>query len=434
MGSQLITTQNLQLESIAFSSKQAPSVEKIVYLYNVSGCFTVQATSPNTGPFKIYMHIPIAHLNQVPILLSVYSDPIDIIENYKISSNYSYENSLLEVSINNLENTDIAYIYWNVPVLIEHNKYEDLPAYAAITPDYLLPEEVVEYLESTEYVQSENPEIVSKTEQLIGNDTNVITIAETIANFSGIGIIFGSSGTHDALTVLNEGAGVCVGKANLASALLRSLGIPARSIFIGPLIHYLIEFYIHPYGWVRLESTGGVTPWPFHTATITYCVDPQDETSQSVQNGLGHYNGWVVYWGTTNPSVQWGIIGERCSVDHYRITTTQDNFEHAINLTKNIWKYNKEMIGDQSSTTSEKVLARSKKYQNEAINSFLKDDFEGYLESMTKALSIFDGTSNNLTVIISSISAGVVLIGIIVITVYVWKKKENRGLDTPIDS
>ena len=285
---------------------------------------------------------------------------------------------------------------------------------------------MIGWLESTEYVQSDNPEIVSKAAELIGNDTNVVSIAETIANFTGNEVIFGYSSAHDALTVLQEGVGVCVGKANLAAALLRSLGIPARSIFIGPLIHYLIEFYLHPYGWVRSESTGGETPWPFHSSTITYCVNPSDESSQSDQNGIYPYNGWVVYWGTTNTDVLWGRVGDRCSIDYYQITSTQDDFDQAINLTKNVWEYNKEMIGDHSSSNSERVLAKSERYQREAINCFLEEDFEGFLDSMTKALNIFNGTSKNLTIIISSISAGVAILGIIVITVFVLKKKRKR--------
>ncbi len=83
------------------------------------------------------------------------------------------------------------------------------------------------------------------------------------------------------------------------------------------------------------------------------------------------------------------------------------------------------MIGDQSSSNSERVLAKSEKYQREAINSFLEEDFECFLDSMTKALNIFDGTSNSLTIIISSTSAGVVLLGIIVLTSYVWKKRKK---------
>jgi hypothetical protein len=130
------------------------------------------------------MHIPIAHLNQAPILLSVRSDPVDIIENYRISSDYPSENALLEVSISNLENTDVVYIYWNVPVLIEYNKFDDLPSGVSITPEHLLPEEVVGWLDNTEYVQSENPEIVSKAEELMGSDTDVLIIAESIANFT----------------------------------------------------------------------------------------------------------------------------------------------------------------------------------------------------------------------------------------------------------
>ncbi len=130
------------------------------------------------------MHIPITHLNQAPILLSVRSDPVDIIENYRISSDYPSENALLEVSISNLENTDVVYIYWNVPVLIEYNKFDDLPSGVSITPEHLLPEEVVGWLDNTEYVQSENPEIVSKAEELMGSDTDVLIIAESIANFT----------------------------------------------------------------------------------------------------------------------------------------------------------------------------------------------------------------------------------------------------------
>jgi hypothetical protein len=88
--------------------------------------------------------------------------------------------------------------------------------------------------------------------------------------------------TLDARDALKCGSS-CTGRANLAAALLRARGIPARTVahlptWCGPLFcHWLVEYWHPGVGWVWLEPTLDQPQPPPWTAVVVNVASPADE-------------------------------------------------------------------------------------------------------------------------------------------------------------
>ena len=86
-----------------------------------------------------------------------------------------------------------------------------------------------EYLKPTELCDCGNPEIINKSNELIGQDSKPKDAAIKIFNFIRDEIPFEANKVDEkASDTLQRGSGFCVTKSNLQIALLRAIGIPAR--------------------------------------------------------------------------------------------------------------------------------------------------------------------------------------------------------------
>ena len=86
-----------------------------------------------------------------------------------------------------------------------------------------------EYLKPTELCDCGNPEIINKSNELIGQDSKPKDAAIKIFNFIRDEIPFEANKADEkASDTLQRGSGFCVTKSNLQIALLRAIGIPAR--------------------------------------------------------------------------------------------------------------------------------------------------------------------------------------------------------------
>jgi hypothetical protein len=105
----------------------------------------------------------------------------------------------------------------------------------------------------------------------------------------------------DACDALRSGS-TCTGRANLAAALLRAHGIPARTVahlptWSGPLFcHWLVEYWHPGAGWVWLEPTLDRPQPPAWTAVVVNVASPADEDhafdwtqASGVAAGVPHY-------------------------------------------------------------------------------------------------------------------------------------------------
>lgn len=125
-----------------------------------------------------------------------------------------------------------------------------------------LPADVLPHLEPTAWQQSDDPMIIEQAQALVGDAQIEAQATVAILDWVRANITYDLSLSlpTDAVSVYLNRSGVCSGFSNLAVALLRAAGIPARTqrgcfLFWIPHggIHAWIEVYYPDVGWVPSE-------------------------------------------------------------------------------------------------------------------------------------------------------------------------------------
>jgi transglutaminase-like putative cysteine protease len=86
------------------------------------------------------------------------------------------------------------------------------------------------FLQPTGMAQSDNGQIASTAQSLVAGTTTEAAAVENIMDYIKEHINDGPNPNKDAVSTLTAGSGACVNRANLALALLRAAGIPARFV------------------------------------------------------------------------------------------------------------------------------------------------------------------------------------------------------------
>jgi len=373
----------VQSNILTYKIEEDNSAELV--LTNWIGCYSVCAKKDGES-CKLYCHIPVIHEGQSPIMVNdIWGEPSGKIKEYKINKKYSGDNALLEISFENLNYNQEINVFFNISTLIKSKNYEDLPIFLDITSEENLPDEVKKWLISTYFIQSDNFIINLVAKLLKGFNKNLIEIANHTTFFTGKIIKYKGGASQKALSTLIRTFGVCTGKANLGAALLRANGIPARVLMVYPT-HYIVEYYAHPYGWIRSETTRGITPYPNKRNTIVYCAHPEDESSFNKFNGIRPYAGIIAYWGTSNLKVIYDIeYGNWQNLVNHNITLSEDKSDDSLSYTKKAWNYYMNYTGNNLNSEQKILYNQAIDYQEKAIKCFMQDDELGYIDNMQLA-------------------------------------------------
>lgn len=129
-----------------------------------------------------------------------------------------------------------------------------------------------QYLESTEYIDWKNTEVLAKAESLAEGLTDLEAIARRCFVYVRDEIQHSWDFERDPVTckasdVLEHGTGYCYAKSHLLAALLRANGIPAGLCYQrltisddgdGPpfCLHGLNALYLEEHGWYRIDARG----------------------------------------------------------------------------------------------------------------------------------------------------------------------------------
>lgn len=118
-----------------------------------------------------------------------------------------------------------------------------------------LPPGFEEFLNPTTDIQSDDPLIISTTANLITDSVILQAQAvDSILTWVDSQTKYGSSGPQDASTVIRTHQALCGGYSNLAVAMMRSVGIPARvTVGCAGGWHAWIEVYYPQLGWVASD-------------------------------------------------------------------------------------------------------------------------------------------------------------------------------------
>ena len=138
-----------------------------------------------------------------------------------------------------------------------------------------VPAELSPYLEAHEYWEVNNTNIQQRADQIVGTETNAYEVARRIVEYvSGYVTYVVTPQRKGALETLSSGWGDCDCFSDLAIALSRAVGLPARMDFgwgyqenlIG---HAWVEFYLPGKGWQPADPT-----WAKTSGDYLFKLDP----------------------------------------------------------------------------------------------------------------------------------------------------------------
>jgi transglutaminase-like putative cysteine protease len=247
----------------------------------------------DTAELNFLAYIPIITDDSIPVYLKLSDEA-------KYNSHVSGftfktikgDGNLIRVTLKDLKKDIKYYLAFETYTLKKVDFCEDLPKFVPLSSYSSISDELKYYTQPSLSVQSSAPPIRAKAYEIFyGTWTgNVREALEKIVRFTAEKIEYKALGDQTALASLNRGYAVCTGKANLAVALARALGIPARILAVLSS-HFISEFWIPNYGWVRGESTQGMFPNPKHIWTVDWIGDIEDENLFGPSGGIIAYLG-----------------------------------------------------------------------------------------------------------------------------------------------
>lgn len=253
--------------------------------------------------YAVYFHVPVETGHQVPLKLEVESP--GLLDSRLIRTTNGNVLGVARVAARADE------LDWRAWVLIRSERWDDLPRQVPLSALADLPDSTLPYLQSTATSQLEC-EVVQQWADYHSWLTEVDLLARLAVDRAAIvPYAFPPSGDFDACTALT-GVSTCTGHAHAATALLRSVGIPARTklsmVYNGgdPYdMHWTVDLFLPGAGWVGVESTGGQYPYNPVGEVVMYCCDPADEFPLYTVNGItSHWHNSDPDFGPVPPA--WG--------------------------------------------------------------------------------------------------------------------------------
>jgi transglutaminase-like putative cysteine protease len=232
--------------------------------------------------------IPTSYRDQVPLTFDVAVNPPDALVSYRCFQREDELNWMCEVKVH--PPAAGASVRWESLVLVGDRFSPALPAATSVE----VPDEAEPWTHSTGCVQSDDPAVKAKAEELSASWTDLESYVRKVLRFTSTnqgkpGAVFDTLDASKAM----ECGGSCTSRANLAAALLRARGIPARTVahlptWCGPLYeHWLVEYWHPGAGWVWIESTlGQLQPKPYSLVVINV-ANPEDE-DMAFDEALAH--------------------------------------------------------------------------------------------------------------------------------------------------
>jgi len=373
---------------------------------------------------------PVQYGEQVPILIKLEKDTSSNVT-YSIIDDKNEPNKLIKFSINDFKKEEVLTIHFSYWVLIKNRAYKDFPKESMIPKSTEIPDDIKKWLKSTESIQSDNFLIKFRAEILKRFDKKILKYVRKVSYYicyhrpilSKIRSIIEHkivlrdfflpkrywTGLMDAISGLLFG-GMCTTKATLGVALLRAVGIPSRVLVVNPLfyrvlkktewidsMHYIIEFYVPSYGWVRLNP--GKAPYQTKNDIILRVVYPEDENEAG--NGLSYYGGMLPWFWFSDENIILDFP-EDLYTDYKRpkssgvpiasreilkkIKLDKKISKDVFNVANNSWKNYLDVFKNNDNLSKDSEHIKTIQFQEKAVESIAKSDTEGYIKNMQKVL------------------------------------------------
>lgn len=344
----------------------------------------------NNETYEAYFHVPITSTDQVPILVEVESPHL-------INYRFLHINpSNVIIAARMKQHADSTNLEWKAWVLVKENRYPNFPGFVTIPKLSQLPDSVKKWLTPSDCVQSNDPLIQEKADSIRGNTTNLIKLADDICDYC-YNIPWWKSWppphlplSFDAIHAL-KWANSCTGHAHVGAALFRANGVPARVLLDIPLNfanlnsdqHWIIEYFVPNYGWVKMETSTGENPFRLSNQIITFICHPEHEFP------VFYPWGNEGLWHTSDPDLllNWG----RAHNGHiiYGIQNSLDTVKLASSLTNSVFHYYSSYWGINLSSAQQTTFQNAFNYQKSALDNIKNKDIDRYTINMQNALNMY---------------------------------------------
>ncbi len=352
---------------------------KNLYFHKATGKLNVRGPA-STSQFEVYFVLPIAFREQAPIWLDIQcSQMID----YRFVRLDAF-NTFVAARLNNYSGT--INLDWTSWTLIKKHDYSRIPPSVPMPAFNELPDSVKPYLKPTGCVQWEDPFVKGKCDSIWGHTNDLIVLANRIKYYCYcIPWNFPTSPmSFDAFYAMKWGNS-CTGHAHAGAAIFRANGVPSRILMNMPLMnnfdmHWIIEYYIPQYGWVKMETSGGISPYVnAHQEIITFACNPEDEFSMTFPDNIESY------WFTSDPVFQHNSPNwaQAHSASQLRIVSdTSYKIDQIISLTDSVYRYFTTYKGINLTSGQNYFFQIATGFQYKAfnhINNGMKDSLIYYL-------------------------------------------------------
>jgi transglutaminase-like putative cysteine protease len=358
----------------------------VLYLRRTTGYVPVFRRA-SCDTYQIYFHVPIPFHEQAPVLLQVTCPQmIDYRFVRKDPPNLLVSARLL--------NADSASLNWTSWVLVKENTYPGFPSYVPIPTRDQLPDSVRQWLDTTDCCQVSAPIVQFKADSIRDTTTNLIKLVRNVGSYChSIPDQFPHEpAAFDAVYALKWGNS-CTGHAHAAAALLRANGVPARMLLnivvgAGPTSHWIIDYYVPNYGWVRMESTSGITP-----------MNPQDELVVQASNPCDEFPVWHpcgmdAEWHSSDTALgMWNPGWEQNAYSVVSPTDSSERVDHMIALTDSVFDFYSSFWGIDLTPAESAAFQAGLGHQTAALDSFQAIELTGYLAEMQQALLAYQAVN-----------------------------------------
>jgi len=367
----------------AASATQASST---LYLRRAVADLSVTAPA-STDIYQAYFLIPVPFSDQAPILLTVASP--DLID-YRFVR-LTPPNVLVAARMKKARTTTI---HWEAWVVVKENTYEGLPASAPIPTLRDIPDEVKPWLQATDCVQVDDPLVRDRAWEVRGATSDLMALADAIAAacYDIPWELPHSPFALDAYYALRWG-GTCTGVAHAGAALFRANGVPARSLMVMPTwfngffdMHWIIDYYVPGYGWVKMETSGALNPYPPQDEVVTMACNPEDEFPVFYPMGIeGPWHTSDPVLGVLNP--YWGQA--HTAYDEGSVAAAPEDVSRAVALTAAVFSAYTRTWGLGLTGEQGAKLGEALSHQSAALDRIRTADVAGYLSAMHDALACY---------------------------------------------
>jgi hypothetical protein len=299
-------------------------------------------------------------------------------------------NVFVAARLNNSSYT--IYLNWTSWVLTKKPDYSGIPDSVPIPALTDLPDSVKPWLMPTGCVQWMDPFIKHIADSIRGTTNDMMVLANRINDYCyHIPWDFPISPvSFDAYYAMKWGNS-CTGHAHAGAAIFRGNGIPCRVLMNMPTwygnyfdMHWLIEYYVPQYGWVKMETSLGNNPYVNgNQEIITFACNPEDEFSMTFPDNIESY------WFTSDTIFQhyypnWDGA-HLCRMIRYLIDTAA-KVDLIISLTDSAYRYFTTFKGINLTSEQSSYFQTATDFQYKAYNSTQDGKIDSIIYNLNQSL------------------------------------------------